>query len=62
MGVPGSSPGEGGMPRDVIDFMESEEGVRLAAAFSRITDWKTRRSIARLANRIAEHAGRITEA
>jgi len=42
--------------------MESEEGVRLAAAFSRITDWQTRRSIARLAGRIAEHVGRIGEA
>ncbi len=57
--APGSSPGERGMPQDIIDFVESEEGVRLAAAFSRITDWKTRRSIARLANRIAGHAGRI---
>jgi len=62
MGVPGSSPGDGGMPQDIIDFMESEEGDRLAAAFSRITDWKTRRGLARLANRIAEHAGRTGEA
>ena len=57
-GAPGSSPGEGGMPRDIIDFMESEEGVRLVTAFSRITDWQTRRSIARLAGRIAEHVVR----
>ena len=43
------------MPQDVIDFMESEEGVRFVAAFSRITDRKMRRGIARLANRIADH-------
>ena len=61
-GAPGSSPGEGGMPQHIIDFMESEEGFRLAAAFGRITKRKMRRSIARLANRIAEHAGRIGEA
>ena len=60
-GAPGSSPGKGGMPQDIIDFMESEEGVRFVAAFSRITDWKMRRGIARLANRIAEHAGRIDQ-
>jgi hypothetical protein len=41
------------MPQEVIDFMESEEGVRLAA-YSRITDRNMRRGIARLANRIAE--------
>lgn len=57
----GSSPGESGM-QDIIDFMESEEGVRFVAAFSRITDRKMRRGIARLANRIAEQVGRISEA
>jgi transcriptional regulator with XRE-family HTH domain len=57
----GSSPGESGM-QDIIDFMESEEGVRFVAAFSRITDRKMRRGIARLANRIAEQIGRIGEA
>jgi transcriptional regulator with XRE-family HTH domain len=57
----GSSPGESGM-QDIIDFMESEEGVRFVAAFSRITDRKMRRGIARLAGRIAEHVGRISEA
>jgi transcriptional regulator with XRE-family HTH domain len=51
----GPSPGESGMPQDIIDFMESEEGARFVAAFSRITDPKVRRGIARLANRIAEH-------
>jgi transcriptional regulator with XRE-family HTH domain len=51
----GPSPGESGIPQDIIDFMESEEGVRLVAAFSRITDRKVRRGIARLAGRIAEH-------
>jgi transcriptional regulator with XRE-family HTH domain len=51
----GPSPGESGMPQDIIDFMESEEGVRFVAAFSRITDPKVRRGIARLAGRIAEH-------
>jgi transcriptional regulator with XRE-family HTH domain len=60
--APGSSPYQGGMPQDVIDFMESEEGVRFVAAFSRITDRKMRRGIARLANRIAEYVGRIGEA
>jgi transcriptional regulator with XRE-family HTH domain len=60
-GALGSSPGESGMPQDIIDFMESEEGVRFVAAFSRITDRKMRRGIARLAGRIAEHAGRISE-
>jgi transcriptional regulator with XRE-family HTH domain len=61
-GAPGSAPFEGGMSQDVIDFMESEEGVRVVAAFSRITDRKMRRGIARLANRIAEQVGRISEA
>jgi transcriptional regulator with XRE-family HTH domain len=50
----GSSPGVGGMPQDIIDFMESEEGVRFVAAFERITDRKMRRGIARLTGRIAE--------
>ena len=54
-GAPASSPGESGMPQDIIDFMESEEGVRFVAAFSRITDPKMRRGIARLADRIADH-------
>jgi len=61
-GALGSSPSESGMPQDIIDFMESEEGVRFVAAFSRITDRKMRRGIARLAGRIAEHVGRISEA
>jgi transcriptional regulator with XRE-family HTH domain len=60
--VPGSSPGEGGMPQDMIDFMESEEGVRFVAAFERITDRKMRRGIARLAVRIAEHVQAGTSA
>ena len=60
--VPEPSPGEGGMPQDIIDFMESEEGVRFVAAFERITDRKMRRGIVRLANRIAEQVGRISEA
>jgi transcriptional regulator with XRE-family HTH domain len=53
--APGSSLVEGGMPQDVVDFMESPEGVRFVSAFSRITDRKMRRGIARLANRIAEY-------
>ena len=61
-GAPGSSPFEGGMSQDMIDFMESEEGVRFVAAFSRITDRKMRRGIARLAGRIAEQVGRTREA
>jgi transcriptional regulator with XRE-family HTH domain len=52
--APASSPGESGMPQDVIDFMGSEEGIRFVAAFSRITDRNMRRGIARLVNRIAE--------
>jgi transcriptional regulator with XRE-family HTH domain len=44
-----------GMPQDIIDFMESEEGVRFVAAFERIADRKMRRGIARLANRIADY-------
>jgi transcriptional regulator with XRE-family HTH domain len=51
----GPSPGESGMPQDIIDFMESEEGVRFVAAFMGITDRKMRRGIARLTGRIAEH-------
>jgi transcriptional regulator with XRE-family HTH domain len=51
----GPSPGESGMPQDIIDFMESPEGVRLVAAFGTITDRKVRRGIARLVGRIAEH-------
>ena len=54
-GALGSSPGESGMPQDIIDFMESEEGVRFVAAFERITDRKMRRGIARLAGRIADY-------
>jgi transcriptional regulator with XRE-family HTH domain len=61
-GALGSPPGEGGMPQDIVDFMESEEGVRFVAAFERITDRKMRRGIVRLTSRIAEHAGRISEA
>jgi transcriptional regulator with XRE-family HTH domain len=51
-GAPGSSVHEG-MPQDIIDFVESPEGVRVVAAFERITDPKMRRGIARLATRIA---------
>ena len=51
----GSPPGESGMPQEIVDFMESEEGARFVAAFSRITDPKVRRGIARLTGRIAEH-------
>jgi hypothetical protein len=54
-GALGSSPHESGMPQDIVDFMESPEGVRFVAAFRGITDWKMRRGIARLANRIADH-------
>jgi transcriptional regulator with XRE-family HTH domain len=54
-GAPGSSPCENGMPQDIVDFMESPEGVRFVAAFERITDRTVRRGIARLADRIAEH-------
>jgi transcriptional regulator with XRE-family HTH domain len=54
-GAPGSSPFGGGMSQDVVDFMESEEGVRFIAAFSRIADRKMRRGIVRLAGRIADH-------
>jgi transcriptional regulator with XRE-family HTH domain len=52
--APEPSPGEGGMPQDMIDFMESEEGVRFVAAFMGITDRKMRRGIARLTGRIAD--------
>jgi transcriptional regulator with XRE-family HTH domain len=52
-GGPGSLPHESGMPQDIVDFMASEEGARFVAAFSRITDRKMRRGIARLTNRIA---------
>lgn len=51
-----SSPHESSLPQDIVDFMESEEGARFAAAFSRITDRKIRRGIARLTSGIA--AGR----
>jgi transcriptional regulator with XRE-family HTH domain len=57
----GSSVSESGM-QEIVDFMESEEGVRFVAAFMGITDRKMRRGIARLAGRIAEHAGRISDA
>ena len=52
-GAPGSSLNENGMPQDIIDFVESPDGVRIVAAFERITDPKLRRGIARLAIRIA---------
>src|SRR4051812_21794376 len=51
----GSPPAKGGMPQDIVDFMESEEGMRFVAAFERITDRKMRRGIVRLASRIADH-------
>jgi len=51
----GSPPGESGMPQDIVDFMESPEGARFVAAFSRIADRKVRRGIARLVNGIADH-------
>ncbi len=50
-GAPGSLPFEGGMSQDVIDFMASEEGVRVVAAFSRIADRKVRRGIVRVDGR-----------
>jgi hypothetical protein len=53
-GARGSSVSESGMPQDIVDFMESPEGVRFVAAFRSITDRKVRRGIARLANRIAD--------
>ncbi len=52
-GALGSPPSASGM-QDIVDFMESEEGVRFVAAFCRITDRKMRRGIARLAGRIAD--------
>jgi transcriptional regulator with XRE-family HTH domain len=54
-GALGSPPATGGMPQDVVDFMESEEGMRFVAAFERITDRKMRRGIVRLTSRIADH-------
>jgi transcriptional regulator with XRE-family HTH domain len=54
-GASGSPPGEGAMPQDIVDFMESPEGARLVAALERITDPKMRRGMARLADRIADH-------
>jgi transcriptional regulator with XRE-family HTH domain len=53
-GASGSSPGESSMPQDIIDFMESPEGVRFVVAFRSITDPKVRRSVSRLTNRIAD--------
>ncbi len=49
------SPGESGIPQDIIDFMESPEGARFVAAFSRIADPKVRRGIGRMVSRIADH-------
>ena len=48
------SPRESSMPRDILDFLESEEGARLVAAFSRIRRRGMRQGIVRLASRIAE--------
>jgi transcriptional regulator with XRE-family HTH domain len=45
---------ERGMPQELIDFVQSSEGVRFVAAFGKITDPKMRRGIARLTNRIAD--------
>jgi len=53
-GAPGSPPRKSGMPQDIIDFMASPDGVRVAEAFGRITDLSLRRSIVRLASRIAD--------
>ena len=52
--TPASLLAERGMPQDMIDFVQSSEGVRLVAAFSGITDPKMRRGISRLTNRIAD--------
>jgi transcriptional regulator with XRE-family HTH domain len=52
--APRSSRGEA-MPQNMIDFVKSEEGLRLVAAYNRIADPKTKRGIVRLANRIADH-------
>jgi transcriptional regulator with XRE-family HTH domain len=57
-GALGSPPGEGGMPQHITDFMESPEGARFVAAFSKIADRKMRRGIARLVNRIADYVQR----
>jgi transcriptional regulator with XRE-family HTH domain len=54
-GALGSPPSETTMPQDIVDFMESPEGGRFVAAFSRIADRKVRRGIARLVDRIADH-------
>jgi transcriptional regulator with XRE-family HTH domain len=54
-GAPGSSAFESDIPQDMIDFVESPEGMRFVAAYSKITDPKVRRGIARLAGRIADH-------
>jgi transcriptional regulator with XRE-family HTH domain len=54
-GALGSPPVKGGMPQDIVEFMESEEGIRFVAAFERITDRKMRRGIVRLTSRIADH-------
>jgi transcriptional regulator with XRE-family HTH domain len=54
-GAPGSSPFESDIPQDIIDFVESPEGMRFVAAFSKITDPQVRQGIARLAGRIADH-------
>jgi transcriptional regulator with XRE-family HTH domain len=55
-GTLGSPPDASGMPQDIVDFMESPEGVRFVAAFGKITDRKMRRGIVRLAGRIADDA------
>jgi transcriptional regulator with XRE-family HTH domain len=54
-GAPGSSAFEGDIPQDIIDFVESPEGMRFVAAYRKITDPQVRRGIARLAARIADH-------
>jgi hypothetical protein len=53
-GAPGLTFNESGLPQDVIDFMESPEGIQFVAALGRITDPKMRRGIARLTGRIAD--------
>src|SRR3954454_20531438 len=55
-GAPGASVFESDIPQDMMDFVESPEGVRFVAAYSKITDPKVRRGIARLTGRIADYA------
>lgn len=55
-GAPGSPSSVNGVPQYIVEFMTSQEGVRIVEAFGRITDPKVRRDLVRMVTNIANSA------